>query len=344
MFKKWVLAFLFFGMQFYSYADCTHSVQQSTMPQDNWVTRRRIHDWDPKRSVILQPTKRKDSRTAVLIISPPHFGNGTDYTTVRWKLGQKVWEQYMHGVPNVDCYFLRSTIPRIDSTEEVWLEGDTIYVGDPFYADYGQDRILNKTIAAIEFLLPNYTHFIRTNLNTFLNLKSVKEYCDLHGQDMYTGPMWQGEWYVLGYGILFTANVAKHITDEYRRLEGLDIVSSSRSDDCVLTSLATGVYPLNDAEHEFVCAPSLRLGARQLMSLDSFKLVRLSQYGAFLLPPISLKSAINYCDQAPKSVMLYRIREGLDLRELGLIYQNLFNRVYPDLDSFDFMDYLNLGI
>ena len=158
---------------------------------------------------------------------------------------------------------------------------------------------------------------------------------------MYTGPIWQGEWYVLGYGILFTADVAQHITNEYRRLEGLDIVSSNRSDDCVLTALATGVYPLNDAEHQFQCCPSLPFGVRQLMSEKSFSSRRLSEYGALLLPPISLEQAIRYCDKAPSTLMLYRIREGLGLPDLAQLYQYLLNKIYPELPSIDLGDYVN---
>lgn len=328
MIFKFFFFFLCVLIQCNSYANYSYSVH----PKGK-------HDWDPQLNVILEATERRPARTAVLIIAPPNFGN--DFTGRRWKLGQKVWEKYMHAVPDVDCYFLQSASPRSGHTEQVWLEGNTIYVGDPWYAQHGEDRILNKTIAAIEFLLPYYTHFVRTNINSFFNLKSVSEYCETHHQNMYTGPIWQGEWYVLGYGILFTADVAEHIANEYRRLEGLDIVSNNRSDDCVLTSLATGVYPLNDAEHQFECSTYLPFGVRQLMSWESFSSKRLSEYGALLLPPISLEQAIKYCDKAPSTLMLYRIREGLDLSDLAQLYQYLLHKIYPELTPIDLSDYVN---
>ena len=156
---------------------------------------------------------------------------------------------------------------------------------------------------------------------------------ETHHQSQFTGPLWQNEWYVLGYGILFTADVAQHIVSEYRKLEGLDIVSHSRADDCVLTSLATGIYPLNDAENQFSCCPSLPFGVRQLMCKDSPFTKRFSKYGLLLLPPISLPKAIEYCSQTTDTMMLYRIREGLSLNELTQLYSYLIKKHYPQLGS-----------
>jgi hypothetical protein len=299
---------------------------------------RGIHDWMPNHSVILRPTKQSPSKTAILIIAPPSLGLSD--TESRWKLGKKVWEQYMNTNPNVDCYFIQYTsLKDKRNLEEVWQEGNTIYVADSWYENNKTDRILHKTIAAIEYLLPNYTHFIRTNLNSFLNLQTVYYYTKCHHQSMYTGPLWQGEWYVLGYGILFSADVATHITNEYRRLEGLDIVSHRRADDCVLTSLATGVYPLGPSEHLFSGCPTLPLGKRQLMSNDSLLYTRLSRYGALLMPPISLEEAIQYCENGGDSIMLYRIRHGLTLEELANFYQYLLDKIYRDLPTIDLVEY-----
>lgn len=298
---------------------------------------RKLQNWQNNKTVILTPTARSPSRTAILIIAPPKM-DGNDYTHNRWKLGKKVWEQYMNTVPNVDCYFIQSTNRRDKkNSEDIWCEGNTIYIGDSWYEDHKNDRILHKTIAAIEFLLPNYTHFIRTNLNSFFNLEAVLNYTESHHQSMYTGPLWQGEWYVLGYGVLFTADVAEHICSEYRRLEGLSIVSCYRADDAVLTSLATGIYPDKPSEHLFSCCPSLPLGARQLMSWDSLYTKRLGRYGMLLLPPISLTDAIQYIDRASNAVMLYRIREGFNLAELAEIYEHLLNKIYPSLSFTNLM-------
>lgn len=299
---------------------------------------RTLYNWPPNRTMILNPTPKKTSRTAILIIAPPYINKGA--TESRWALGKKVWEQYMNAFPNIDCYFVQCS-HRKDKTsaEQVWIEGNTIYVGDLFYESQGRDRILHKTITAIEHLLPNYTHFIRTNLNSFFNLNNVQKYTETHHQSMYTGPLWQGEWYVLGYGILFSADVAAHIASEYRRLEHLEIVNCDKSDDCVLTSLATGIYPFTSSENFFSCCPTLPLGVRQLMSQDSLLTRRNGRYGLLLLPPISLQTAIQYCEQASDSVILYRIREGLSLTELAEFYQYLLNKIYPTLQTTDLVEY-----
>jgi len=297
-----------------------------------------LRDWPTNSCEILKPTNEKPSRTAVLIIAPPQLvGDGS---VLRWKLGKKVWEQYMNAVPDVDCYFIQYSNRRHqDSLEEVWLEGNTIYVADEWFDTHGNDRILHKTMAAIEFLLSDYTHFVRTNLNSFINLHHVRSYTRTHHQSMYTGPLWQGEWYVLGYGILFTEDVAMHMVSEYRRLEGMDIVSHHRADDCVLTSLATGIYPFAPSEHWFCCCPTLPVGVRQLMCPQSLSTTRLSEHGALLLPPITLDSAKQYCEAALDSVILYRIREGLTLHELADLYTFLLNRIYPDTQTIDLKKY-----
>ena len=84
-----------------------------------------------------------------------------------------MWEQHMNVVPGVDCYFIQPTYTKPGALEQVWLEDNTLYIGDPWYDQTEQDRILFKTIKALEHLLPYYTHFIRTNLNTFLDLNAV---------------------------------------------------------------------------------------------------------------------------------------------------------------------------
>lgn len=65
-----------------------------------------LHDWEPDKFSMLSVTNRAPSRTAVLIIAPPVNTNH------RWLLGKKTWEQYMNCVPDVDCYFIQSTVPR----------------------------------------------------------------------------------------------------------------------------------------------------------------------------------------------------------------------------------------
>lgn len=310
----------------------THS-DQSNNPSDillNWG-----------KNEVLTSTERRPARTAILIIAPPKIGNC--YASKRWKIGKKTWEQYMNSHPNVDCYFIQCTNPdqNREDSNQVWLEGNTIYVGDWEYAKHGNDRILHKTIAAMEWLLPNYTHFIRTNLNTFINLKNVNEYMETHHQSFYTTPIWQSEWYTVGYSIMYTADVAAHIVSEYKQLvarEDRIIMSPHLSDDCAMTALATGVWPL-DVIHPFRCCPTLPFGTRQLMCPESLLTTRLSTYGAFLLPPISLKTAIKYCNMGPETMMLYRIREGLSLSELGQFYQYLLEKIYPEVPTVNVVEY-----
>lgn len=285
-----------------------------------------------KDNIILEPTTRKPARTAILIIAPPQIGNNT--TESRWRLGKQVWESYMNSQPNVDCYFVQCTYPKKNSLEQVWIEGNTIYVGDTWYENYQRDRILYKTIKALEFLEGKYSHFIRTNLNTFINLKAVNEYMETHHQSMYTAPLWQNEWYTIGYGIIFTADVARHIVDEYILLEqgNIEFIDCNHADDCALTALATGVWPFNKP-HPFVCFSKLPCGVRQLMCKESLDTTRLSQYGVLLFPIKSLEEAIGYIDRASKDVILYRMRDGLSLQELTIFYEYLLHKIYPEIQK-----------
>ncbi len=298
-----------------------------------------LNNWHKNQSLILEKQSPSPARTAILIIAPPQ-SNSTCFLNCRWNLGKKVWEQYMNTHPNVDCYFLEATNPRVETSEQVWIKGNTIYVGDTAFRDLHSDRILYKTIAAIEKLSPHYTHFIRTNINTFFDLNAVNDYAETHHQSMYTGPLWQEAWYLLGYGILFTADVASHIASEYRRLEGLEVVSNNRSDDGVIASLATGIDPYT-TPHPFRCCPSLPEGVKQFMCPKSFATKRLSSYGALLTPPIRLQEALVYSKKAKSTVMLYRTRLGFDLYELSRIYETLLRKCYPELPDAHLKDYVN---
>ncbi|HVX00430.1 MAG TPA: hypothetical protein VHA52_08355, partial [Candidatus Babeliaceae bacterium] len=200
-------------------------------------------NWKPGAYEILQPTERKPARTAVLIMIPP---DGFDldlkgYANCRWHLGKKVWEIYMNSHPNVDCYFLQNTKLKEGTSEQVWIEGNTIYVGHESYAHCG--ILLSRTIAALKILLPQYTHIFRTNVNAFVNLKLLNEYAETHHQSMFTAPLWQQPfWYILGYGVLFTADVGTHIVNEYNRLSNNRVITNA-PEDLVLTALATGICP-----------------------------------------------------------------------------------------------------
>lgn len=298
-----------------------------------------LHDW--KGNTVISATARKPARTAIIIISAPIMGNCPTETANRWKLGKKVWEHYMNSHPNVDCYFVECINPRSGQLEEVWIEGNTIYVVDWFDKKHDWDRILHKSIVAIELLLPHYTHFIRTNLNMFMNLKNINEYMETHHQSFFSTPMWQSAWYAIGYSIIFTADVAAHMVSEYRRLDamGVELISPAHADDGAITSLVTGVWPY-DKIHPFRCCPTLPFGIRQLMSPESFAATRLSQYGALLISPITLEQALNYSEQASPSIMWYRIRDALNLKELAQFYEYAFQKNYPELPQMDLVNFI----
>lgn len=306
-------------------------------PDQSGLEKYLLHDW--KANTVIAPTARKPARTAILLISAPILGNCP--TANRWKLGKKVWEQYMNSHPNVDVYFVECAKPRAGQKEEIWLEGNTIYVGDWYYEKYGSDRILHKSIVAMEWLLPHYTHFIRANLNMFMNLKNINEYMETHHQAFFSTPMWQSAWYAIGYSIMFTADVAAHMVSEYRRLEKMDVelISPAHADDGAITSLATGVWPY-DKIHPFRCCHTLPFGIRQLMSPESLSAPRLSQYGALLISPITLQEAINYCEQASPSIMWYRTRDGLNLKDLAQFYEYAMQKNYPELPQINLVNFI----
>jgi hypothetical protein len=289
----------------------------------------------------MKPQAPQPAKTAVLIIAPTVFGHC--FVTNRWRIGEKVWEQYMNSHPNVDCYFMVCTHQRKDrdSDDQVWLEGNTIYVGDWWFDQYQSDRILHKTILAMEWLMSkNYTHFIRTNLNTFLDLDLADKFMQTHHQSFFSTPMWQNAWYAVGYSIWFTADVARHMVKEYHQLEieNFDLISPHRADDVVMTSLATGIYPALK-KHPFTPCPSLPIGVRQVMCKGSLPKTRLSELAAWLAPPINFHDAMKYCYEAPSTVLIYRTRGGLSLAELGQYYNYLLARHYPHLNCQDIYKY-----
>jgi hypothetical protein len=306
-------------------------------PDQSGLEEHLLHDW--KGQTVITRTTRKPARTAILIISAPILGNSP--TANRWKLGKKVWEQYMNSHPNVDCYFVECIKPRLGEKEKVWLEGNTLYVGDWHYDENSWDRILHKTILAMEWLHPRYTHFIRTNLNIFMNLKNINEYMETHHESFFSTPLWESAWYTIGYSIMFTADVAAHMVKDYRKLESMqvELISPAHVDAGAITSLATGIWPY-DKIHPFRCCPTLPFGIRQLMSPESFSATRLSQYGALLTSPITLEQAINYIEQASPFNMWYRIRDALNLRDLAQFYQYAMQKNYPELPQIDLVKFV----
>jgi hypothetical protein len=146
--------------------------------------------------------------------------------------------------------------------------------------------------------------------------------------------------YTIGYAIFFSADVAAHIVSEYHRLENEELISPNHADDGALTALATGLWPY-DKHHPFRCCPTLRKGIRQLMCHSSLETTRLSNYGALLIPPITLETAINYCKMAPDTMMLYRTNGGLNLKEIAQFYEHLLQKHYPQLKCESLVEYMD---
>jgi hypothetical protein len=294
-----------------------------------------------KSNVVLPRGNRKAAKTAILIIAPTKLGSSL--LEQRWKLGKKVWEQYMHSHPNIDCYFLERAPTQKNAIDAVWVEKDTIYVSCERYGQQHGDYLLHKTIKAVEFLLPNYTHFIRTNLNTFIDLSKVNDYMETHHDSMYTTPLWENSWYTIGYSIFFTADVAAHMVNEYNRLYELNekLLYPNEADDAILTSLATGIWPYSQ-EHPFRCCPSLPIGVRQLMSQDSLRAKhgRFTKYGLLLTPLESVDQAIAFSKKASPTTMLYRQRDGLGIQDLAKLYEHLLAKHYPEFSQIDLQEYV----
>lgn len=288
-------------------------------------------------SVFLEPTAPQRAKTAILIIAPLTYGEHP--ILQRWKLGETVWKKYMNSHPDVDCFFITCAAPRRDSGEEVWLEGNRIYVGDPWTEKTGCDRLLHKTIKALEWLEGKYTHFIRTNINTFFDLNNVARFSESHSMSFFSTPIWQTAWYTIGYSICFSADVAKHMVSEYNRLDALDeeLISPYHADDGAITALATGVWPY-DHNHPFTCCETLPRAVRQLLCEASYSTERHSRYGALITPVHSLEEAIYYFDTAGSETVLYRTRDGLSLKELEELYKHMLKKTYPELGAVDLLE------
>lgn len=242
----------------------------------------------------------------------------------------------MNSHPDVDCYFMVCANPRGD-IEDVWIEENTLYVGDRIFEANQKDRLLHKTMKAMEHFQGKYTHYIRTNINTFMNLKAVANFAETHSKSFYSTPLWENTWYTIGYGIVCTADVANHMVKEYNRLSavGEKLLGPDRADDAVITALATGIYPYDTPQYDgynpFRCSPNLKPFCRQLLCKQSLKTRRFSRYGLMLSPLGSLEEGIKAFNKAGREVMLVRTRDGLNLVELAQLYRYMFEKTYPEL-------------
>lgn len=229
-------------------------------------------------NTILQSTKKKLARTAILIIEP------STNNSESWKFEKKFWEQYMNSNPKVDCVFIKSTNPNQEKSdfEQIWLARNTIYIGNPYYEKFGTDRILYKTIVGLDFLQSKQNHFLRKNPNIFINLKNLNEYVESYRQ--------------------FEKSDDEQIVTAYP-----DIFS--------LTSLATGIFPF-EASLCIHCSDALIPRIRELMLEDSLKTSRVNEYGVLLYPINSLQKALAYCDLYHDALVLQRMHNRLIFNDL----------------------------
>jgi hypothetical protein len=293
------------------------------------------HYW--KSSKIIEHTDWKPSKTAVLIICPPEDLLPTNPVDQRWFIGKKVWEKIMNLNPKVDCFFLRTLActRNEEKREPVVVKGNTIFVRDSGYRpEIRSDDILLKTIRAIEYLQPRYSHFVRTNLNTFINIHSLVRYNDVHHKSMYTTPIWES-WYPIGYSIFFTGDVASHIVSEFYRLKALKEPHLKEVDDGVLCYLATGiVMGQKQNSHPFKCFPNLQLGVQYKMAEDTYPPPAIRRWGTALNLGTSFGDACKLIDESPRDSLLFRIKGGYSNKELIQLYNKMLRKYYPGVSLF----------
>jgi hypothetical protein len=287
---------------------------------------------------VIQETPRKSAKTAVLIIHPPGDENTELDENSRWYVGKRTWEKYMNSHPKVDCYFIKCVKPdqMPFNGKKVLQRGNYLYVSDPNYI-YGLDDILYKTVQSMDFLASRgYTHYFRTNLNVFLDLKKLNEYLESHASSMYTTFM-NEMWYPVGYSILYSSDVATHIVSEYKRISGNREIKnrlhpSNCPDDAGLCMLALGVwYGHSSSEHPFKCCSSLTSGVSQRMCAASVNPGRYTKYGMLLIPPLSYKKIKYRIMNKNNTVMIYRLKADLNLEENKEVYNLLLKMHYPEL-------------
>jgi hypothetical protein len=288
------------------------------------------HHWRTIKPVA--QTGWKPSQTAILIICPPEEFLPRNPVLERWYLGKILWEKVMNLNPKVDCFFLRTLActKNEEAREPVFIKENTIFVRDSEYRpEIGADDILLKTVRAIESLQPRYTHFVRTNLNTFINIHSLVTYNDFHHSSMYTTPTWES-WYPIGYSIFFTADVGKHIVSEYNRLKALGEPRLKVVDDGALCYLATGiVMGQKQDNHPFKCCPNLERGAQYVMSTDTYPPSAIRRWGTALNLGMSFGDACKLIDESPRDSLLFRVKGGYSNKEQIMLYNKMLHKYYP---------------
>jgi hypothetical protein len=255
--------------------------------------------WE-KVEVILE-TPAKPVKPAVLIIHPSGNGSTASMRALAGLLVKKLGEIHECS-PKADCYFIKCTKSDqlLFKGGKVIQSGNDLYVPDPSYL-YGQDDFLYKTVQSMDYLIPKgYTHFFRTNLNVFLNLKVLNQYLETHACSMYTTFI-NEMWYLVGYSILYSSDVAQHIVSESKRISGTRDIKNRLHhaicpDDAGLCMLALGVqYGHSSKQHPFRCCRAPTPGVSQRMC-ESFKEHnRYTRYGMLLyllfhLPKQRIKS------------------------------------------------------
>jgi hypothetical protein len=145
----------------------------------------------------------KNLKVLVLIICSDHFpGSNLDFP---YKEMQNIWKSYMHSYPEqIEAYFLRAE-PNLVANSEI--RGDVIWSKTDENVFPG---ILNKTLLAIEYMLPKLNEFdyvLRTNLSSFFVFPAMLEFLKtIPRHNCYCG---SGEGFGSGSGFFLSTDVAK---------------------------------------------------------------------------------------------------------------------------------------
>ena len=113
-------------------------------------------------------------RIAILIISSTYNKNVNKKTLLRWKNEKERWLRAVrkNKFNNIDTFFLE-TDPNA-SPNSVSIKNNTILCG---IKDSYVPGILHKTLLGLK-VLPNYDFYIRTNLSTVINYKTLNNYLE----------------------------------------------------------------------------------------------------------------------------------------------------------------------
>lgn len=125
----------------------------------------------------------------------------------RWALGYIYWQKIISQskYKNIDFYFIRSDY-QLNKDNEIINNHMTVYYDESF------GHIIYKTFKSLEILQNKYDFFIRTNVNTVIDLDNLNKFIEnINDTNIFTSPFWEGGSYPYGYFILISNDIANHI-------------------------------------------------------------------------------------------------------------------------------------